>query len=330
MDFNYVKYNPSNFKLPPRDTCLLSNVYDIPCINPEYEDVKQCKQILENFTDNNNNIVLKNKKYLWTFVETDNINYINLNIKSFIKYYQKYYNIVILNKDNISKYLPKFPFNMNNIDNINMNKKIDYLKYSLLYNYGGLWIDSSVLIFTHFNLKKFLQKYDIVLFNNPNLNSCLTTNTNNSIFEFPNTKILLAKPKLNIIKYLLKRTCETINNFNSNYEFNNISEKILYDGIKLFLNKNDCNKRCSNVNILLLPSNYIGKLTKQNNVLLIDDYIKQYKYELKPKAFCTIIDNNENFYKSPYELFHNNIWFLKLNNQLLVSSMFVSYIYRLN
>ena len=129
MDFNYVKYNPSNFEYHHIDTCLLSNVYDIPCINPEYENVKQCKKIVENFTDNNNNnIVLKNKKYLWTFVENDNINYINLNIKSFIKYYKNYYNIVILTKDNISKYLPKFPFNMDNIDNINMNKKRLYLK----------------------------------------------------------------------------------------------------------------------------------------------------------------------------------------------------------
>ena len=50
----------------------------------------------------------------------------------------------------------------------------------------------SVLIFTYFNLKKFMTKYDFVLFNNPNLNSCLTTNSNTPL-NFLILKLFIVK-----------------------------------------------------------------------------------------------------------------------------------------
>ena len=82
MDFNYMKTNPSKFRIPPRDTCLFSNIYDIPCISPSYTTTKQCSNIVESFVDKNknNNIVLKTNNYLWTFIEENTPNYIKFNI----------------------------------------------------------------------------------------------------------------------------------------------------------------------------------------------------------------------------------------------------------
>lgn len=325
MNFSFIKSNPSKFRIPPRNTCLLSNVYDIPCISPSYEFVDQCSRNIEEFQNKNNNIVLQNKKYLFTFVEENIPNYIKLNIESFNKYYQNY-NLVIINKNNVRQYLPDFPFNLDSMDKISMIKKIDFLKYSLLYNYGGLWIDSSVLLYKKFEFNKYIFKYDFIVFSNPNYNTCLS----NNILELPNTKIMFAKKKLDIIKYLLNKTCQNINKVNYSYEYNNQSEKVLYDSIKLFQQQDSCNKQFSTTNILQLPSFFIGKMNSNKKIMIIDDYIKQYKFKLNPKSFCTIIDNNENYYKSPYELFHKNIWFLNIKNELLNSGMFISYLYRLN
>ncbi len=319
MDFSFVKYNPSNFRIPPRNTCLLSNVYDVPCISPSVDKVKQCSKKIESFQNNESNIVLQNKKYLWTFVEDNTPNYIKLNIESYNKFYKNNFTIVVINKNNVYNYLPQFPFNLEYKNKISMKKVVDYLKYSLLYNYGGLWIDSSVLIYKYFNFNKLLLSNDFVLFNNPNFQSC------NDTFQLPHTKILLAKPKLDIFKYLLDTFCNSYD-----FEFGNVSEKVLYNAIKLYNSSNKCNNRYSNTKILVLPSYNIGKLSSHNKILQVNDYLKKYKYLIKPEAFCTIIDNNENYYKSPNELFYYNLWFLKLENELLNSGMFVSYLYRLN
>ena len=132
------------------------NIYDIPCISPSYDNTKQCSKIVESFVDKNknNNKILKSNNYLWTFIEDNTPNYIKQNINLIIKFYNDSFNIIVLTKNNINKYLTNLPFNMNNIDIINMNKKIDYIKYALLYNYGGLWMNSSVLLMNYINFRK--------------------------------------------------------------------------------------------------------------------------------------------------------------------------------
>ena len=325
MSFSYIKSNPSKFIIPNNNDCIISNVYDIPLLNPMVETVKQCSRRVEQFQNKNNdtNIILRNKKYLWTFVEENTPEYIKLNIDSFIKYYSNEYEVVVLDKNNLYSYLPNFRLDMTHKDTINMNKKVEFLKYSLLYNYGGLWIDSSTLIYKYFDFNNY-NNYDLVLFKNPNV---LNFNNRNDYF---NTKIILCKPKLNLMKDLLDNyTSRIMNNFNFNEQFSNISEIYLYEFVKLYNSVDNCNKRYSNINIMILDSNYIAKII-DNHTLLTRDYLKHYKYRLNSNSFCTFIDNNDNYYKSPQELFYKDMWFLNNREELLKSSMFISYLYRLN
>ena len=326
MEFNYIKNNPSKFLIPPRGSCPITNVYDIPVITPINKSVEECSKTIEKFQNKNNNtnLILKNKKYLWTFVDENIPHYIELNIESFIKYYGKEYDIIVLNKNNIYTYLPDFKLSMNNFDKVELNKRIEILKYSLLFNYGGLWIDSSTLIYNYFNFKNY-SNYDLVLFKNPNQQYC---NNSNQI-EFLNTKIIKCKSGLNIMKDLLDYSIKKlINSFNNQY--NNINEKLLYDIVKLYNSVDDCNRKYSNTKIMILSSNYLGKISDNNRILTIKDYLQHYKFNLDSNSFCTFIDNNENYYKSPFELFYYNRWFLNSKQNLLNSAMFISYLYRLN
>jgi len=50
--------------------------------------------------------------------------------------------IHILNYDNINEYI-SLPNNFNNLDDI---IKLKFIKYSILYNFGGIWIDNNILL----------------------------------------------------------------------------------------------------------------------------------------------------------------------------------------
>lgn len=78
---------------------------------------------------------------------------VKLCFKSVKKFYSDY-NIVFLDKNNIEKYIDKD----NHIYKMAKNKDIpiqtftDYLRFYLMYNYGGFWVDSTVFFTKYFDL----------------------------------------------------------------------------------------------------------------------------------------------------------------------------------
>jgi mannosyltransferase OCH1-like enzyme len=56
--------------------------------------------------------------------------------------------LIIINKHNLKKYVPKLPPFFHRIPKIAI--KVDYIRIALLYHHGGCYLDTDTIIFTKF------------------------------------------------------------------------------------------------------------------------------------------------------------------------------------
>lgn len=91
---------------------------------------------------------MKYNKILWSYWEGDMDNLTKKCIDSWYKYIPNEWEIIIINNSNIHNFsiIKLYRFN-----ELSHTTKSDVIRLSLLYNYGGLWIDASVLLTTHLN-----------------------------------------------------------------------------------------------------------------------------------------------------------------------------------
>lgn len=110
-------------------------------------------------------------------------------------------NINLINNNNINEYVTNFPFKWN--DNRFSNKfKREYLKYYLLYNYGGIWLKPETILFKNiYKVTKNLDEYEILTYNNNN--------------------ILGSQKNSKNIKLILDKLSETCQSHISSYDFLN-------------------------------------------------------------------------------------------------------------
>lgn len=100
------------------------------------------------------------RKTIWSFWEGKTN---SLNTKCF-KSWKKYasdWEIIILDLNKIKKYNIKKP---DNFDKLSNTIKSDVIRLNLLYNYGGLWLDASVLLTENLNWIYKYEDYPIIAF----------------------------------------------------------------------------------------------------------------------------------------------------------------------
>jgi phosphorylcholine metabolism protein LicD len=109
------------------------------------------------------------KPYLWVY--WDNLdgkktpNHIDLCHKTIVKHCSKSFDIVFVNKDNIKKYLPELDKLKLNFNNVCIAHKVDFYRIFLLYKYGGLYLDSDIIVLRDpIEIIKKLDEYDFVGF----------------------------------------------------------------------------------------------------------------------------------------------------------------------
>ena len=90
-------------------------------------------------------------------------------ITSIINKNKDFSQINIITDTNISEFMPNFPWCDERIDK---DIKLNYLKYYILYNYGGLWVTPDTLVFNNFkDIFNKLNYYDLVLIKNVDTNT---------------------------------------------------------------------------------------------------------------------------------------------------------------
>ena len=177
-----------------------------------------------------------NKPYLWQY--WDNIDgnktpsYIELCFKTVDKHCSNSFNIIRLNKDNISKYLPELRTLSiyNKIDKLIIAHKVDLYRIMLLKKYGGLYMDADTVVLKNpIEVIDKLDKYDYVGF------GCTGTvckngygQPSNWIMASRKNGILVSKVLDNMINKIVEK---------DKFDYHDLGKLVLWNELKTLLNK---------------------------------------------------------------------------------------------
>jgi hypothetical protein len=192
------------------------------------------KVVQENFyTGNINNI--------WMYWENlpgkKKSPYLDLCYKTIKKNCSKNFKIYLLNEKNVYDYIPDL---RNNLDNkMNIQQKVDYIRYILLYKYGGIWIDADTIVIKDLTpIINKLKKYDFVGFgcHFNNKEKCL-----NSGKPYPANWVMGARKNSKLMKLCVEKCNKFLdNNINLKTKYHLLGRETLWSEID-FLLKNDNN-----------------------------------------------------------------------------------------
>jgi len=265
------------------------------------------------------------KPYIWIYLESETSSrfwknfysrrtlqglpeYISLGIKTLQIFNKEYFNIQILTDSTLKLFMRKCSFSWSD-NKINNLIKYEYVKYYLLYNYGGIWIKPDIIVFKALDL--FYQKLNtknMVLFN-CNRNSIVCNKSCN-----PDLDIIGVKKGNKIIKNVLDKLNMELIKGHSNYHYNNLSNNLLY---KLILK----NKK----NIFIFGSEYNGSRDYNGKLITIENMISNNHTLVKdPRKILFIRTDMKNINN-----LHKYQWISRLNKkQLLNSNMWISKLFR--
>lgn len=156
----------------------------------------------ENF---NNNQGYNNIWLYWDSLDS-NITYpfIQLCHETVYKNCSKNFNIILLNKDNIMKYLPELSEYKDKLDKLIIAHKVDIYRIMLLYKYGGIYIDSDTIVMKDLSdIIDKLKTFDFVGF------GC-TGYICKDGYGKPSNWILASRPKTMLMKKILDKQLELI------------------------------------------------------------------------------------------------------------------------
>ena len=224
------------------------------------------------------------------------------------------YNIVILNKDNL-KYFIKDDFNLMPDSKIPYTLRINFIKYYILYNYGGIWLDECIILKNLEPLVDKLKEYDVIGFGcDDSIIRCKLD------IKKPRNDILIARKKTLLMYKCYKDMYYILKNFYNypSFEFNDGSSLILWKNLEILL-KN------GKTTFYQFNTEYDGSRDYNDKIIDASNQLSlNYTNFLNPK--------NVYFITIDKDTIHNNFdfqWFLRLSpKQLIESNMWISYLYR--
>ena len=187
--------------------------------------LKSIKKPISHFA--NTNTSPKQKPYIWLYWDNVDNNmtppFIELCRESVYKNCSEQFNIILLDKTNIDKYLPEInsPELKDKLDKLMIAHKVDIYRIMLLNRYGGIYIDSDVIVMKDLSdIIKKLEEYDFVGF------GC-TGNKCKSGYGMPSNWILASRPNTRLMKNILDRQMEKLNQ--TKIEYHTIGKMAIWD-----------------------------------------------------------------------------------------------------
>jgi phosphorylcholine metabolism protein LicD len=166
------------------------------------------------------------KPYMWLY--WDNINnknnpaIIDLCYDTVIKHCSESFEIVRLNKDNIESYIPELKHYKKYMNNLIIAHKVDIYRIMLLYKYGGIYLDSDIIVLKDpFEIMNKLKKYDFVGF------GCTGYECKNG-YGNPSNWLLASRPNTNLMGNILNKQLEIIEN-NKKLDYHDIGKILIWE-----------------------------------------------------------------------------------------------------
>ena len=165
--------------------------------------------------------------------------YLDLCLDTITKHCGYNFTIHVLNENNIYNFLPHLRKDLDYLlPSIPM--KTDYIRYNLLYKYGGIWLDSDTIVIQNLSpLIKKLEKYDFIGFGCHNGNiMCKLTNNG---YPKPANWVMVSKKNGKLMKKCIDMANILLNKYNKYYfqkNYHILGRKLIWSQIK-YLHKYD-------------------------------------------------------------------------------------------
>ena len=238
------------------------------------------------------------KPYLWVYWENkkgSNIpDYIKLCRQTLLKHASKSFNIVELNEKNIYDYLPELRDKEKKLglDKLIIAHKVDYYRILLLYKYGGLYMDSDIVLLRDpYEIVEKLTDYDFVGF------GCTGEICHNGYSE-PSNWCLASRPRGKLMGRVLKhleQKLENTHNYNPQSYHDLGSSPRSYHDLGKFVIWQEIKNLGPDYKYYHYPSNIDGTRDK-NGHWVTDERLfsdKEIDYEFPDKLLFVVLYNSE-------------------------------------
>lgn len=143
--------------------------------------------------------------------------------------------VTLLTDKNIEKYLP----NLRNLSHLSLPHKADYIRLAILNEYGGMWIDSDIIVYKSLRpLINKLKTYDFVGF------GCNGTILKSNGFPRPSNWAMISRKKGILIERCLKKANEILDSgvdLSMPKTYHKIGRELLWSEILYLLRHNSWN-----------------------------------------------------------------------------------------
>jgi len=184
-----------------------------------------CKKKVENFENKKSN-----KPYIWLYWEVSDKgtpSYIDLCYDTVLKHCSADFQIIRLNEKTIYDYLPDLKYKYKKLDDyLSIPQKADLFRYHLLYKYGGIWLDSDIIMFSSLlPLYKNLEKYDYVGA------GCHSKKCIPNGAPYPANWIMMSRPNTQLMSLMIDGCDKVLENKNK-VNYHNIGRNLLWKSIE--------------------------------------------------------------------------------------------------
>lgn len=176
------------------------------------------------------------KPYLWLY--WDNIDgnttpaYIDLCYETVVNKCKNTFEIVRLNKDNIKKYIPELSEYEQYMKNLIIAHKVDIYRIMLMYKYGGLYLDSDIIVLNDLSdINDKLKKFDFIGF------GC-TGATCFDGYSKPSNWAMASRPNSILMGRILQNIKQTITKKQS-LDYHEIGKMVLWEELEKLANNDD-------------------------------------------------------------------------------------------
>ena len=237
--------------------------------------------INETFTVNNS---LPN--HIWMYWENKpgrtKPSYLDLCFKTIYKHNHLDFKIHLLDEVSVNTYLPNL---RSDIQKLSIPQKADYIRLSLLYKYGGIWLDSdTIMVKSLYPLLQKLEKHDFVGF------GCTGDKCQYTYSGYPNPSnwVLVARKKSKLIKACLDKANHILDTNPEilRYKYHYLGRILIWNQIRKLRNLDE------KWDYLHIPSKCVERDTKGNkyvNSRLLSD--EEHDPKCQDKTFFVPIYN---------------------------------------
>lgn len=188
-----------------------------------YIDKKYEKYLIDKYKFNENN-----KKNIWMYWENKNgtkkPSYIELCHKTIMRNCNDF-NIHLLDEKTIHNFLPNLRRDLDN--KLSIPQKADYYRYQLLYTYGGIWLDSDIIVFKSLEpLMEKLDKYDYIG------SGCNDNNCNKTGYPKPSNWMMISKKNTKFMKMCIDESDRIINS-SKDINYHKLGRELLWKNINI-------------------------------------------------------------------------------------------------